>query len=181
MIFFILFLSFCAAATAAYVFLAFKNFDRTGSNYTINPKNFRGLFQPTEEDIRAFEKAEKEADKTKSAEAKRLESEEKISKVAEFMMIWRELPSRRNTLELLYIASQSGNATVYRDVAKSILESWQNGKINDLPALDLAQMMESHYWLLPSEQRTSGITFGLNQEIASLRRKSVENNNNLQS
>ncbi len=181
MIFFIIFLSFCATATAAYVFLAFKNYDRKGNNYTLNPKNFRGLFQPTVEDIRAFEKAEKEADNAKTAETKRLESEEKISKVAKFMQIWRDLPSRKNTLELLYIASQSENGTVYSDVAKSVLESWHKGKINDLSAEDLAQMLESHFWLLPSEQRTSGMSFGLNQEIASLRRKSLENKNNLQS
>jgi hypothetical protein len=181
MIFFIIFLSFCATATAAYVFLAFKNFDRHGNNYTLNPKNFRGLFQPTEEDIRAFNKAEKETAKAKTQETKLLESEEKVSKVAGFMTIWRDLPSRKNTLELLYIASQSENATVYNDVAKSVLESWYNGKINNLSAEDLAQMLESHFWLLPGEQRTSGISFGLNQEIASLRRKSLENKNNLQS
>jgi hypothetical protein len=132
------------------------------------------LFQPTEEDIRAFAKAEKEADKAKTEEAKRMESEEKISKVTKFMSVWRELPSRRNTLELLYVASQSENGNVYNDVAKSVLESWKNGKINDLSAEDLAQILESHFWLLPSEHRTSGINFGLNQEIASLRRKSLE-------
>jgi hypothetical protein len=175
MIFFIIFLSFCATATAVYIFLAFKNFDRYGNNYTLNPKNFHGLFQPTEEELRAFEKAEKEADKAKSEEAKRLESEEKISKVIEFMSNWREMPSRRNTLELLYIASQSENGNVYNKAAKSVLESWNEGKISDLSAEDLAQILESHFWLLPSEQRTSGIGFGLNQEIASLRRKSLEN------
>ncbi len=175
MIFFIIFLSFCATATAAYIFLAFKNYDRHGNNYTLNPKNFRGLFQPTVEDIRAFEKAEKEFAKAKTQETKRLESEEKISKVAKFMQIWRDLPSRKNTLELLYIASQSENALVFSDVAKSVLESWHKGKINDLSPEDLAQMLESHFWLLPSEQRTSGVSFGLNQEIASLRRKSLEN------
>jgi hypothetical protein len=181
MIFFIIFLSFCATATAAYIFLAFKNFDRNGNNYTLNPKNFRGLFQPTAEELRKYDKAEKKLEQAKSDESKRLESAEKISKVVEFMTIWRDSPSRRNTLELLYIASQSESGTVYGDAAKSVLESWQNGKINDLSAEDLAQMLESHFWLLPSEQRTSGISFGLNQEIASLRRKSLENKNNLQS
>jgi hypothetical protein len=97
------------------------------------------------------------------------------------MTIWRGLPSRKNTLELLYIASQSENGNVYSDVTKSVLESWHNGKIVDLSAEDLAQMLESHFWLLPSEQRTSGFSFGLNQEIASLRQKSLENKINLQS
>jgi hypothetical protein len=181
MIFFIIFLSFCATATAAYVFLAFKNFDRHGNNYTLNPKNFRGLFQPTAEEIRASDKAEKEVTEAKTEEAKRLESAEKISKVVESVELWRALPSRRNTLELLYVASQSEDGNVYGDAARSVLESWQSGKINDLSAEDLAQMLESHFWLLPSEQRTSGVSFGLNQEIASLRRKSLENKNNLQS
>lgn len=181
MIFFIIFLSFCATATAAYVFLAFKNFDRHGNNYTLNPKNFRGLFQPTEEDIRASEKAEKEMGKIKTEETKRLESAEKISNAVKSMQVWRDLPSRKNTLELLYVASQSEDATVYGDAAKSVLESWQSGEVTGLSPEDLAQMLESHFWLLPSEQRTSGISFGLNQEIASLRRKSLENKNNLQS
>jgi hypothetical protein len=174
MLFFIIIFAFLTTATAAYAVLAFKNFDPSKNQKKFNPKNFRGLFQPTEEDIREFEKAEKEAAQAKTDEVKRLESAEKLSKVAEFMQIWRELPSRRNTLELLYIASKSENGEVYNDAAKSVLASWHKGEINDLSAEDLAQMLESHFWLLPTEQRTSGNSFGLNQEIADLRRKSSE-------
>jgi hypothetical protein len=174
MLFFIIIFAFLTTVTAVYTVLAVKNFNPSANRKQFNPKNFRGLFQPTEDDIRAFEKAEKEAEQAKTDEMKRLESEEKISKVAEFIQIWNKLPSKRNTLELLYIASQSESAIVYRDAAKSVLESWNNGKIENLSAEDLAQMLESHYWLLPTEQRTSGIQFGLNQEIASLRRKSSE-------
>jgi hypothetical protein len=81
MIFFIIFLSFCATATAAYIFLAFKNYDRHGNNYTLNPKNFRGLFQPTEEDIRAFEKAEKETAKAKLPKQNVLNQKKKYRKL----------------------------------------------------------------------------------------------------
>jgi hypothetical protein len=175
MLLFIIIFSFCTTVTAAYALLAFKNFNRSTNQNTFNPKKFRGLFQPTEEEIRASEKAEKEIEQAKTGEAKRLELEEKISKVVESIDVWRKLPSRRNTLELLYVASKSENGRVYSDAAKSVLESWQNGKIDDLSAEDLAQILESHFWLLPDEQRTSGINFGLNQEIASLRRKSLEN------
>ena len=153
MLFFIITFAFLTTITAVYTVLAVKNFNPSANQKQFNPKNFRGLFQPSEEDIRAFEKAEKEAEQAKTDEVKRLESAEKISKVAEFMQIWRNLPSKRNTLELLYIASQSENEVAYNDVAKSVLESWHNGKIENLSAEDLAQMLESHYWLLPTEQR----------------------------
>jgi hypothetical protein len=174
MLFFIILFSFFTTATAIYVVLAIKNFNPSGNRKLFNPKNFRGLFQPTEKELRALEKAEKEAESTKTEEAKRLELQEKISKVDEFTSIWRDSPSRRNTIEILYLASQSGVEQVYSQVANSILEFWNQDKIETLSADDLAQLLESHYWLIPAENRTSGVNFGLNQEIASLRLKSLK-------
>ncbi len=172
MLFFIIIFSFFTTATAIYVVLSIKNFNPSASNNLFNPKNFRGLFQPTEKELRALEKAEKEAESAKTEEAKQLELQEKISKVEEFASVWNDSPTKRNTIEILYLASESGVEKVYIDVARLVLEFWNNDKIENLSASDLAQLLESHYWLIPTENRTSGVTFGLNQEIASLRRKS---------
>lgn len=172
MLFFIIIFSFFTSATAIYVILSIRNFNPSANQNLFNPKNFRGLFQPTEKELRALEIAEKEAENTKTEEAKLLELQEKISKVNEFTLVWRDLPSKRNTIEILYLASESSVEKVYNDAAKSVLEFWHSGKIENLSASDLAQLLESHYWLIPDENRTSGVSFGLNQEIESLRRKS---------
>ena len=146
---------------------------------TNNPKElelpkFRSLFEPDEAEIRAFEKAEKaKADEENRQELNRI-SAEKAKKVSEFQTIWCELPNKKNTVELLFLASQSGRGEIYSRAANEIVEFWKEGKIIDLSAHDLAEILESHFWLLPSEQRTSGVKFGLHQELAGLRRKFVE-------
>ena len=172
MLFFIIIFSFFTTATAIYVILSIKNFNPSASNNLFNPKNFRGLFQPTEKELRALEKAEKEAESAKTEEAKQLELQEKISKVEEFKSVWRDSPTKRNTIEILYLASESGVEKVYVDTATLVLDVWNSVKIENLSTSDLAQLLESHYWLIPTKNRTSGVSFGLNQEIASLRGKS---------
>lgn len=144
-----------------------------------NPKEFelpeyRSLFEPDEAEIRAFEQAEKaKAEAEKREEAKRILAE-KAEKVREFQAVWQDLPNKKNTVELLYLASQSENGEVYLTAATEILEFWKEEKIVGFSAHDLADILESQFWLLPSEQRTSGVRFWLNQEIAGLRRKFSE-------
>lgn len=146
-----------------------------------NPKElempkFRSLFEPDEAEIRAFEREEKAKLEAEKREETNRILEEKAETTREFQMVWHDLPNRKNTVELLFLASQSESGKIYSDTANEILEFWKSGKIMDFSANDLAEILESQFWLLPSEQRTSGVRFGLHQEIAGLRREFQEEN-----
>lgn len=134
--------------------------------------NFRPLFEPAEEDIRAFEREEKQKSLAKIEAEKRLLFKEKSDKVRNFLEIWRENPSKLNTIDLLKIASESESAEIYQKIASEVYEAYKTNVINSLSANDLIQLVESHFWLLPSQERTSGVKFWLKEESASLRLRS---------
>jgi serine/threonine-protein kinase RIO1 len=143
------------------------------------PKNlsaasFRPLFQPTKDDIRAFEREEKlQADAKKVEDARRI-LEEKFEKVREFEKVWRELPDRKKTIELLFLASQTESAKTFSEISGNVIKFWRENRIESLNSKDLADLLDSHFRTLPQQERTSGIGFWLKEEIENLRTKSEE-------
>ncbi len=139
-------------------------------------EDFRPLFEPDENEIRAFERDEKKQLKAKTDEEKRLLSIQKAEKVREFREFWEMSPTRRNTVQLLHLAAESESGKIYSETAEKIISLWQADEIEDLTADNLAHILESHFWLLPNEERTPGVSFWLKQEIAGLRSLSVGKN-----
>ncbi len=144
------------------------------------PKNlsaasFRPLFQPTEDDIRAFELEKKLQDEAKKAEDARRILEEKFEKVREFKKVWRELPDRKKTIELLLLASQTESAKTFSEISGNVIEFWRENRIENLHLKDLADLLDSHFRTLPQQERTSGVGFWLKEEIEKLRTQSEEN------
>ena len=133
---------------------------------------FRPLFQPDEDELRA----ERRVDAEKLAETKRQESlklaEEKLALFDELRQTWAESPNRGSTINLLYEASQIADGDVYLETCERILASWRAGEIGDLSRDDLAQLLESHFWLLTDRARTPGVSFRLREEVSKLRRES---------
>lgn len=142
----------------------------------IEPPYSRSLFEPDEEEIRALKRAEKAKIEAEKAEELRRLSAQKAEKVREFQEFWEMSPNKRNTVQLLHLAAQTESGKIFSETAENVIGHWQANKIEDLSATSLAQVLESHFWLLPIEERTSGISFWLKQEIAGLRRKSVGKN-----
>ena len=148
---------------------------QTNKQNLIEPPSYHSLFVPNEAEIRAFERADKlqaEAEKTESANNLLRSKAEQLS---EFNKVWTENPNKKNTIELLFLATQTESAKTFSETVKSVIQVWQTGKLKSLTAADLAQLAESHLWLLPPQERTSGAVFWLKQEIADLRRKSEGN------
>ena len=142
-----------------------------------NPKNlpaenFRPLFAPTDEDIRAFELAENEKLLAKEREEIKRLAEEKIEKVYEMEKNWRRSPDRKATAKLLFSVSELSNAKIYGEIAESVIKVWREDKIGNLSARDLADLLDSHFRILPQQERTSGAIFWLREEIEKLRSKS---------
>ena len=132
---------------------------------------YRPLFQPDEDELRAEALAEAE----KEAETKRQESlkltEEKLAKFRRLRQTWAQSPNRGSTIELLLEASQFSDGRLYLETCEKILASWRAKRIFGSSANDLAQLLESHFWLLPVSERTPGVTFRLREEVAKLRRE----------
>ena len=135
-------------------------------------ENYRPLFEPTDEELRQFETEEKAQLAAKQVDDARLISEEKLVNLEKFRQTWRESPNKAATIELLYMASQTENGEAYLETANIVLKAWQAEKVPDLAADDLAHLLDSHFWLLPTHERTPGVSFRIQQEIAGLRRAS---------
>ena len=132
-------------------------------------ENFRPLFQPTEDDLRAFEREEKSHLDAKKAEEARRILVEKTEKLSEFEKMWRTFPDRKKTIELLFLASESKNAKTFSECAENVIKLWRENRIENLTAQDLADLLDSHFRILPQQERTSGALFWFKEEIERLR------------
>jgi hypothetical protein len=142
----------------------------------IEPPHFRSLFEPDAEEIRALELEEKAKVAAQKNEETRQISAQKQEKVRQFQQIWLSAPDKKNTIELIYLAARSESGKIFSEISESVVKLWQEKKIEDFSGDDLAQILESHFWLLPNEERTSGVSFWLKQEIAGLRQSSEGKN-----
>lgn len=136
---------------------------------TLAAEHFRPLFQPTEDEIRAFEQAENAKLEANKLEEERRVFEEKIGRIYQFEENWRISPDKRKTVELLLLASNSESAEIFSQITESIIKLWRENRIDNLRANDLADLLDSHFRLLPQQERTSGACFWLKEEIKNLR------------
>jgi hypothetical protein len=83
---------------------------------------------------------------------------------------WRESPDREPTTMLLRIAALSGDAETYRKTIEAVSENWNRNERMSVSAADLLAFIESEYWLLSPEARSSGAGFVLKRTLIELRR-----------
>lgn len=138
----------------------------------LNAESFRPLFAPTDEELRMFEREEKEKLLAEEREKARRLAEEKIEEVYELEKNWRVSPDKKATAKLLFAASELGNAKIYGEIAESVIKVWREDKLGNLSARDLAELLDSHFRILPQQERTSGAIFWLREEIENLHSKS---------
>ena len=134
----------------------------------IDASRFRPLFAPSDEDFAAFERQKQAAIDIEQRENERLTREKKLANFAEFRQTWRASEKKENVADLLTRAAEFEDGEVFLETVKTILDERQNV---DLSNENLIQLIESHFWLLPANERTPGVTFTINQELAALRRK----------
>lgn len=131
---------------------------------------YRPLFEPTDEELLEAEHIEAARVAELREQEGAHEQAKKLAKFKELLQNWGDSPDRAKTVELLYEASRTASGDVYLDTCESVLTAWRAGRIGDLSSNDLAQLLESHFWLLPESERTPGVSFRLREEIAGLRR-----------
>ena len=133
--------------------------------------NYRPLFAPTEDELRAQTREEKLRAEAKLAEEARRILVEKAEKVSEFEKTWNIAPDRKKTIELLFLAAASENAKIFSEISENVIKLWRENRIENLTAQDLADLLDSHFRILPQQERTSGVLFWLREEIQNLRRE----------
>jgi hypothetical protein len=84
---------------------------------------------------------------------------------------WLKTPDRSSTAKMLHIAALSDDAETYRKAAELALRFWREGKLCDLPALELNALLTGEFWVLSSATRSSGAGFILKRSLASARRE----------
>lgn len=132
----------------------------------------RSLFEPSDEEMRA----EKREVRIKfEVERKEIEQKillEKAKRARDFEQIWRSEPTRQNTIEFLRLAAESESAEVFSQTAENVIQILLHEQAGNMTAEDLADLLDSHFRILPQQERISGALFWLKQEIENLRRKS---------
>lgn len=128
----------------------------------LDRENLRPLFAPDEEELRAEERQQKEAEDQEAAYER---AAKKLASFNEFRQTWRESNTRMNTIELLRRASEMESGEIYLETVDAILHNRTGGFDDD----DLAQLIESHFWLLPAHEKTPGAAYTIKRELAALR------------
>ena len=128
--------------------------------------NLRPLFQADEEEVRADEPVDADVIEAEPVDD---ESEKKLAKLEEIQQTWSANPDKRNTLELLAAAAETGVGEMYAGVVGEVAARFRNRELTGISALDLADLLETHLWLLPSQERMSGKGYLVKQEVSKLR------------
>jgi hypothetical protein len=88
-----------------------------------------------------------------------------------FTESWKCSPNRQTTAQMLHVAAMTGDASVYHKAVELVQLIRIEGKLPDIAPEELTQLIESEYWLLPSDARNSGAGFLLKRELAKVRRE----------
>ncbi len=90
---------------------------------------------------------------------------------AAFLESWKLSPGRHATAQMLHLCALAGDAALYQKAIETVLRYWQEQKLSDMTAEELARLIESEFWLIPSTARNSGAGFLLKRKLATVRRE----------
>src|SRR5689334_17890835 len=76
------------------------------------------------------------------------EREAKRAAAREFIERWKESPDRTSTANMLHLAADTDDAETYNNAAELALNALEEGKLPDLPAAELHNLINNEYWLL---------------------------------
>lgn len=146
--------------------------------YPPDPRIYRPLFEPSESDLLALERADEKAKQERGRKEKRLAAEKEVAaKTADTSALftqWAEAPDIKRLGELMAVAAGTESAEIFSEISKNVIQIWHNKKIAGLRAADLAALLDSHLRLLPQQEMASGALFWLKEDIAALRARGRE-------
>ena len=84
---------------------------------------------------------------------------------------WKDSPDRHSTAKMLHLAALSDDAETYRLAVELALNSWRDGKLPDVSAVELQSLINGEFWVLSSNTRSSGAGFVLKRTLATAKRE----------
>jgi len=90
---------------------------------------------------------------------------------------WKSSLDRNTTAKLLHIAALSDDAATYGEAVEVVLNSWREGKLPDVSALELQSLFNGEFWVLSSNTRSSGAGFVLKRTLSTAKRELELTNN----
>jgi hypothetical protein len=84
---------------------------------------------------------------------------------------WKNSPDRHSTAKMLHFAALSDDAETYRQAVELALNSWRDGKLPDISAVELQALVNGEFWVLSSNTRSSGAGFVLKRTLATAKRE----------
>lgn len=101
----------------------------------------------------------------------------KRAAAAEFIETWKQSPDRNSTARMFHLAAVADDAEIYDQAAELVINAWQDGKLRDVSAAELQSLLNSEYWLLSSQTRSSGAGFVLKRTLLRAKRELESVNN----
>ena len=84
---------------------------------------------------------------------------------------WKVSPDKDSTAKMLHLAALSDDAETYTQAVEIALNSWRNGKLHDVSAMELQALINGEFWVLSSNARSSGAGFVLKRTLATAKRE----------
>lgn len=84
---------------------------------------------------------------------------------------WKANPDAASTGEMAHVAALSDDAATYESVVDLIASYWKGGRLPQLSAEQVIEIVESQYWILSHEARHGGDGFPLKIKFVKLRRE----------
>jgi hypothetical protein len=85
--------------------------------------------------------------------------------------LWADSPSQFTFADILCLAALADDEAVFKLALNTALELWRENRIEKVSAQSFLATVESAYWLVASEVRSSGSGYLLKQAIADVRRE----------
>ena len=84
---------------------------------------------------------------------------------------WKDSPDKHTTAKMLHLAALSDDAETFSHAVELALNSWRNGKLPDISAVELQSLINGEFWVLSSNTRSSGAGFVLKRTLATAKRE----------
>ncbi len=89
----------------------------------------------------------------------------------ECLAAWKNAPTRNSTAEMLHVAALANDARMYETAVEATLRRWREGALGDVSAEELKSLIDGEFWILSSNERSSGAGFLLKRTLANARRE----------
>ena len=88
-----------------------------------------------------------------------------------FIQSWKTAPTRNSMAEMLHVAALSNDARTYTAAIEASMQFWRNGNLSHVSANELRSLIEGEFWVISSQERSTGAGFLLKQTLADVRRE----------